>query len=279
MKKILLLLSLLAFQLSDAAWITSFEQAQKMALESNKLMIVDFWATWCGPCKRMDAESWNSSKVDLVLQDYIQVKVDIDADKAVANRYGINSIPHMFIMDANGKVVYKFSGYHDAEALKRELDKFALNTEFLTAELANYFKTKNYNSALRVSQKYFDYSMFVEKEIKSDIINTADDYLADAKKNLSKTDADYAEKKQKLELLSLYRIAYAGSYSKLEKKVNEIKEADITENNKNQYYFLKYLAYKGNKNQGFASVEATVAAIDGFDSYIKKADMIIAKSS
>ncbi len=280
MKKTLLLLLVLTSQFSEAGWITSFDQAQKMALSTNKLMIVDFWATWCGPCKKMDMESWNNSEVNLILQDYIQVKIDIDLEKELATKYGISSIPNMFIMDGNGKVVYNFSGFHDANGLKRELNKFALNVEYLSSDLQNYYKQKSYNSSLRVSQKYFDYSLLVDKDIKYYIVNTADEYLSEAKKNLSKSDEAYTEKKQKLELLSLYKFAFNSSFSKLEKKISEFNESEINENNIEIYYFLKYLACKGmNRDRQLPELQQKINTIEGFDFFIQKADLIITKSS
>ena len=280
MKKLIILLFVLASNLTEAAWLTSFEEAQKEALASNKFIIVDFWAVWCGPCKKMDSDSWSDENVNLVLQDYVKVKIDIDFERGLANKYGISSIPNMFIMDANGKVVYSFSGYHDAIGLKRELDKFALSTQFLTSDLAIYHKLKGYNSSIRIAQKYFDYSLLVNKDIQWDIINTADDYLTDAKKMLSKTDESYAENKQRLELLNLYKIAYSNNFSKLEKKLAEFKENEIIENNIDQYYFLKYLVYKGTKKEGLnTALEEKVKTIEGFDYFIQKIDLIIAKSS
>jgi thioredoxin-like negative regulator of GroEL len=152
MRKTYLLGVLLLSQFSNANWITSFDDAKKMSLATNKFMIVDFWATWCGPCKKMDFDSWSNAEVNEVLEGYIQVKIDIDRETELAKSYGIQNIPNMFIMDGNGKVVYSFNGYHDADQLKRELEKFAFSTEFLSNELINYFKMKNYNTSLRAFQ-------------------------------------------------------------------------------------------------------------------------------
>src|SRR6476620_1912411 len=123
MKKTILLTLLFLSQFSNANWITSLDDAQKMALVSNKFILVDFWATWCGPCKKMEMDSWNQPQVAEILQNYVTVKVDIDLYQEIARKYGIESIPNMFILDGNGKVVYSFLGYQDADQLKNELLK------------------------------------------------------------------------------------------------------------------------------------------------------------
>ena len=200
MKKLALLGFLLLSQFSNAQWMTSFDEAKKMALATNKFIIVDFWATWCGPCKQMDMNSWGDAEVNQVLENYIQVKLDIDVEKEIASKYGIESIPNMFIMDGNGKVVYSFMGYHNPNELKRELIKFAFSTSFLSNDLINYFKMKNYTTSTRAYMKYLDYSLLVDPEVKGKIINLGVDYLNDAKRDLSKKDENYNEKKQKLDL-------------------------------------------------------------------------------
>jgi len=261
---------------SHATWITSFEVAKKEALVSNKFMIVDFWATWCGPCKKMDAESWEKAEVKQVLEGYVKVKIDIDREKEVASLYNISSIPNMFIMDASGKVVYTFSGFHTAAELKRQLDKFAFSTEFLSLDLINYAKNKNYNSTLRLSQKYFDYSMFVPKEIRNDIVVLSNSYVSDAKKMLNKKEDDFLQKKQRIELLELYALAYNHKFDKLFKRLAELKESDIVEANVDQFYFLKYLSSKALNSEDFLNIEAKVREIEGFDVFIKKAEVLLA---
>ena len=277
MKKIYLFCLLLLCQFSNANWMTSFDDAKKIALATNKFMIVDFWATWCGPCNKMDSESWSNAEVNQILDGYVQVKIDIDREKTLAKQYGIESIPNMFIMDGNGKVVYTFFGYHDAEKLKSELEKFAFSTEFLSNELINYFKLKNYNTSLRVFQKYLDYSLLVKSDVKDKILDISESYFDEAKKALSKNDADYAEKKQKLDLFKLYGFAYDLKFEKLSKKLAELKENEIKESNKNYYYFLKYITAKALNSDDFASLETTLKNIEGFDYFIEKANFILSK--
>lgn len=278
MKKLLSLSLLLIIQFTNANWVTSFDDAQKLALSSNKFMIVDFWATWCGPCKKMDNDSWSNAEVNKLLESYIQVKIDIDQETALANRYGIQSIPNMFIMDGNGKVVYSFMGYHDAKQLQKELEKFAFSTEFLTNDLINYFKAKNYNTSTRVFMKYLDYSLLVDSEAKDRMIAMAGEYLDDAKKDLTKKDENYAAKKQKLDLLSLFVLAYQKKFDKISKKLGDFNESEIAEGNKNFYNFLKYFSSKGLNDANFTTLENNLKTVEGFDYYIEKTNFILNKA-
>ncbi len=279
MKKTFLLCLLTVSQFSNANWVTSFDDAKKLALASNKFMIVDFWATWCGPCKKMDFDSWSDPQVNQVLDNYIKVKIDIDLERSLANRYGINSIPNMFIMDGNGKVVYSFLGYHDASQLKSELLKFSFSTEFLSNDLINYYKMKNYNTSTRVFLKYLDYSLLVDSGVKNKILVLSDSYLDDAKKELSKKDEGYNQKRQKLDLLKLFELAYDFQFNKISKKLAELKEDEIDESNKDYYNFLKYITSKALNSVDFSVIETKVKEIDGFDYYITKANFILSKRS
>jgi thiol-disulfide isomerase/thioredoxin len=277
MKKITILVLVLVSQLCNATWITSFEEGQKLAVATNKFMVVDFWATWCGPCKKMDMDSWSEQDVNFVLENYVPVKIDIDENKELATKYNVNGIPNIFIMDPNGKVVYSFLGYKTANELKKELKKFALSTKFLSVELTYFFKNNGFSTATRLGQKYLDYAILVDNKIKSEIIGLSDAYFSEARKNLSKKDEDYFERKQKMELLELYRFAYNNNFSKLDKKINDINEVEIIENNLGYYYFLKYISSKALKKEDFAAIDEKAKTIEGFDYFIKKADFILSK--
>lgn len=79
-----------------------------------KRVLVDFFATWCGPCKMLGAviEKFASKNVIDV------VKVDVDEASLTAGKYGILSVPTLIIFE-NGKEVKRTSGFMPLDALEK----------------------------------------------------------------------------------------------------------------------------------------------------------------
>jgi thiol-disulfide isomerase/thioredoxin len=272
MKKIILIAILFITQTSQATWLTSFEDAQKMALATNKFIIVDFWATWCKPCLEMDKNVWNDPQIQEIMQGFVNLKIDIDTNKDLANRYFITGVPNIMIIDANGKIVHSFIGSRDVQNLKSEIEKFNLSTEFLSTDLLNFYNTKNFNTAIKTSLKYFDYSILINKTIKNNLLKTSNNYLTEAKALLYKKDKDYAKKKQKLDLYSLYDLAYTFNFIKLSKKLEGIKPEEIDLINEYSYWFLKYLATKGT-DKSTTELEQKIKDL-GLESVINKSNQL-----
>ncbi|WP_076263018.1 thioredoxin [Intrasporangium flavum] len=90
-------------------------------LMSEKPVLVDFWATWCGPCRKVapileEINEQYGDKIEIV-------KLDTDANVDTAARYGVVSIPTLNVY-VKGEVVKTIVGAHPKPKLLRELEEF-----------------------------------------------------------------------------------------------------------------------------------------------------------
>lgn len=88
-------------------------------INSGEVVLVDFWASWCGPC-RLVAPIIENIDAEIAGKAII-AKVDVDQEEAIAKKYGIMSIPSLFIFK-NGKVIDKMIGVPSANAKSAIID-------------------------------------------------------------------------------------------------------------------------------------------------------------
>ncbi len=82
------------------------ENFQKEIIESEKTVLLDFWASWCGPCRMV------SPLVDEIAEENADIKVgkvNVDEQQELAGAFGVSSIPTLVVMK-NGKVVNQTVG-------------------------------------------------------------------------------------------------------------------------------------------------------------------------
>lgn len=92
-------------------WLHDFDEALKVAKASNKLIMIDFMASWCGPCKMMEAQVFNTDEFKKLTANMVLVKVDVDVSTQIAARYGIEAMPTVKFANGAGEVVHEFVGY------------------------------------------------------------------------------------------------------------------------------------------------------------------------
>ncbi|MBR2784618.1 MAG: thioredoxin [Clostridia bacterium] len=86
--------------------------------KSDKKVLVDFYADWCGPCKMMAPAI---EKIAEEVSEYAKVgKVNVDDSPEIAEEFGIMSIPTLLIFE-NGEVIHKHVGVTDKDTLMSEL--------------------------------------------------------------------------------------------------------------------------------------------------------------
>lgn len=152
----------------------SFAQTLEQAKKENKLIFLDAFASWCGPCKLLDKNVFPKKEVgDYFNANFLNLHIDMEKGEGIeiAKKYSIYSYPTLLFIDGDGKVVYKAAGYMSPQelisiakeavnpenTLENKIAKFEAgekDPEFLMGLIKNTYAT-DFSLAQKVATRYF----------------------------------------------------------------------------------------------------------------------------
>ena len=100
-------------------WVYDEPAALEAAKQENKLVMLDFYATWCGACNELDHKTFSEQVVVDKLKDYITVKLDfsLESDEILKEKYQIRGLPVVIFMDGQENIFKRIEKFVDAEEM------------------------------------------------------------------------------------------------------------------------------------------------------------------
>ena len=168
----------------------TFEEIQKIAQKEGKLIFIDVFTTWCGPCKMLDKSVFPKKEVgDFINANFVALKIDAEKEgKLLAEKYKVNSYPTMLYLLPNGELVFKTVGACDASGLIVDAQKAItlVNDPNRLSELKKRYESEKNNEQFML--------MFIEKKMEmKENPAQAIEYFLSYQKGIKHRDVDMME--------------------------------------------------------------------------------------
>ena len=100
-----------------------FTEALDRAKRERKPIVLDFYAEWCVPCKRMSRETFSDPKVKSLLDQCVLVEIDTDRYPDLARKFGVTGLPDVRFLSHDGTEKRKLLDYQDAASFAKALSQ------------------------------------------------------------------------------------------------------------------------------------------------------------
>lgn len=121
-------------------WKTDYGQAYEEARKAEKPLLVHFYADWCGPCKKMDRDVLLNPQVTKMIESgFVAVKINIDKNRDLASKFGINMLPADAVVSPDGKIVSQTEGAQSLSAYVGQMAR--IESKVSEARRANLAKS------------------------------------------------------------------------------------------------------------------------------------------
>ena len=153
---------------------TSWEAILQKASDEGKIIFMDAYAVWCGPCKMMDRNVFADPAVgEYFNKNFVNAKIDMEKGEGIAlsQKYGVRAYPTFLFIDGDGELVHRALGYHASDYFM-EVASVALDQ---TKNLGGL--TKRYAEGSRDPDLLHDLAIAKADAMDADYMDVADAYL------------------------------------------------------------------------------------------------------
>lgn len=218
-------------------WTPNMQTAKAYAITKNKFIVIDFWATWCGPCKKLEHDFWQKTKIANSIKDRaIYLKADIDNSRNLAIQFGVRGIPDIVVSDLLGNKLVHTVGFQPKE-LWEILESLPTDISNINkASLPFLQKKETEEDYLNLGKAYQYYVQSTKhKALRNALIHLSNKYLKKVKK----------QKKNLASLHILLNKVYQGKTKNINKKLAALA---LDERTKELQLFVRAYAAKIDKN-------------------------------
>jgi thiol:disulfide interchange protein len=92
-------------------WETNLPKAFAEARHNHQPLLLDFYATWCGPCQMLKKITWGNAQVIRAMHKWIPVHLNVDYHHHLDNQYKVSAIPMVVFLKPNGKIINTSVGF------------------------------------------------------------------------------------------------------------------------------------------------------------------------
>ncbi len=208
--------------------VSSFEEMKIKAKKENKLIFLDAFTTWCGPCKWMAKNSFtNDTVADFFNTNFVNAKIDMEKGEGIelSKKYEVRCYPNLLFINGNGEIVHRSGGALNASELIK-LAKIAQSDEKNYKYYASNYENKKTDSDFLLNYlSYLSTTCLTGDKILNDYFTTQAETELTSRKNweIIKKHCNDSKSKEFAYLVKNHNLFYE-KYSKdsVDEKISDV---------------------------------------------------------